>query len=52
MKCGARKEVEQGAHCTQFETQVQTLDIGRAAYGGILILTWGTLLKGEILMIV
>jgi hypothetical protein len=41
-----------GAPCTQFETQVQTLDIGRAAYGGILILTWGRLLKGEILTLI
>jgi hypothetical protein len=51
MKCGARKKLSR-AHCTQFETQVRTLNSGRAAYGGILILTWGRLLKGEILMLI
>jgi hypothetical protein len=43
----SKEEVEQGPTALNL-----TLDIGRAAYGGILTLTWGRLLKGEILMLI
>jgi hypothetical protein len=41
-----------GSHCTQLELRVQTLNLGRAAYGEILMLTWSRLVQDEILMLV
>jgi hypothetical protein len=48
----SRERSRAGFQCTQLQPQVQTLNLGRAAYGEILILAWGRLLRGEILMLV
>jgi hypothetical protein len=41
-----------GPYSTQFETGIQTLNLGRAAYGDILMLTWEKLLMDNILMLI
>jgi hypothetical protein len=38
---------EAGFHCVQLKPRNHTLNIGRAAYGGILIFIWGRLLRAK-----
>jgi hypothetical protein len=48
----SKERSSEKAHCTGSEPRLQTINLGRAVYGEILILTRGRLLKGEILILV
>jgi hypothetical protein len=41
-----------GFHCTQLRPRVETLNLERAAYGEILILTWERLMRRKIFVLI
>jgi hypothetical protein len=49
MKSGARRGVEQGPTALNYNPDFRHFNLGRAAYGGILMLTRERLLRDEIL---
>jgi hypothetical protein len=51
-KSGARREVQQRLTALDQNPRLQKINLGRAVYGEILILTRGRLLQGEILILV